>query len=410
MSEVATAQFFNFFESEYPGLKRAKKKSYALMTLKPESEIALVVKKNSVKVEFSSPGREKSLSTKTLKSWAEDKGMLETQIAGRRLELAVGAKNKDKLSVTIEIPFESKDHLYGEALQADVKAALDLIWNNLSGLVAGIGSQTNSIVKGSFGSGGVLSGSRMRKDLYKKLESLWREKFKDSDDDSILSPLVPVQPVTEGLLFVGMNPSFSAKEFRKWFKEIGGQGDIETYYSWRNWSSFDPEVDIGLQDELRKKHRYFKRFDPLSEALGFSWEHIDLFFVRETNQKTFSQKISRKKDDSIELLDFGEKQFQIACELIEAARPKCIVVVNALASRIYQECHAKSLTFCNDRGCYIQRIADRETPVFLCSMLTGQRALDNFSFERLQWHLAKVLQVEYRGGCRVKPDMCRNYL
>lgn len=30
------------------------------------------------------------------------------------------------------------------------------------------------------------------------------------------------------------------------------------------------------------------------------------------------------------------------------------------------------------------------TPVFFTSMLTGQRALDNGSFERLGWHINKV--------------------
>lgn len=135
MSEASTVHFFDIFESKYPGLKRAKNKPYALMALKPESEIALVVKKDYVKVEFSSPGREKSLSKEALKSWVEDKGILTAQIAGQCFELAAGAKNKDKLFVAINIPLKADDQLADEALQADVKAALDLIWNNLDGLV-----------------------------------------------------------------------------------------------------------------------------------------------------------------------------------------------------------------------------------------------------------------------------------
>lgn len=30
-------------------------------------------------------------------------------------------------------------------------------------------------------------------------------------------------------------------------------------------------------------------------------------------------------------------------------------------------------------------------PIFFASMLTGQRALDNYSFERLQWHLLQSI-------------------
>ena len=135
MSEEVLNAFFDEFEQSYPGLKRAKNKPYALMALKSKAEIALAVKKKSVKVEISSPGGDDALSPDALKSWAEDNDILDTDIDGQCFELAAGARNKDKLSVVVEIPLESEDQVGDDMFQADVKAAMDLIWNNLSELV-----------------------------------------------------------------------------------------------------------------------------------------------------------------------------------------------------------------------------------------------------------------------------------
>ncbi len=148
MSESAMNSFFEVFESSYKGLKRAKNKPYAIMSLKPVSELFLGVKKSSVKIEFSSMGRKDSLSTQDLASWAAERGILQKEVgAGISFSLASGARNRDKLSVVVEIPLASEDQLSEKTLQDLVKTALDLILDNLTGLVEVSGSEVKAAEK-----------------------------------------------------------------------------------------------------------------------------------------------------------------------------------------------------------------------------------------------------------------------
>ena len=95
---------------------------------------------------------------------------------------------------------------------------------------------------------------------------------------------------------------------------------------------------------------------------------------------------------------------EISKQIIEEAKPKIIVVNNSLARRflgfdkgekneqVYYEWIGFDFKFDDDIGTH--RIINNEmlngTPVFFTSMLTGQRALDNGSYERLIWHINYV--------------------
>ena len=73
-----------------------------------------------------------------------------------------------------------------------------------------------------------------------------------------------------------------------------------------------------------------KKFRKLSEMVGsLKWDHTDLFFWRETSQKSFRSRILKNnKVDTLTL--FGFAQLEIACEIIDESKPKCIVISNAL--------------------------------------------------------------------------------
>ena len=43
-------------------------------------------------------------------------------------------------------------------------------------------------------------------------------------------------------------------------------------------------------------------------------------------------------------------------------------------------------------GTYKITLNEKSVPVFFSSMLTGQRALDKGSFERLKWHVKNVIK------------------
>ena len=120
-----------------------------------------------------------------------------------------------------------------------------------------------------------------------------------------------------------------------------------------------------------------------------------MFAIRETNQKTSAASLYKKQSDkSIKLSEFGEAQFRIFEELLELAEPNVVVIANAAASEIYQWIRRESLAFDNENGYHLDRIGQREVPVFFTSMLTGQRALDLGSRRRLFWHLARALGVK----------------
>ena len=87
--------------------------------------------------------------------------------------------------------------------------------------------------------------------------------------------------------------------------------------------------------------------------------------------------------------DFFEQQLIISKEIIEMTKPKVIIVNNSLARDYFQ------FETLFDKLIGTPRIINNQvlegTPVFFTSMLTGQRALDLGSYERLKWHIKQVL-------------------
>lgn len=227
---------------------------------------------------------------------------------------------------------------------------------------------------------------------FDKLIAIW-------DKDGQYVPLVPLKLIPDCLLFVGLNPSFNSNAIKSTLKKIDTdiysqatdvlRIDPTRYFLWTNRSKFCPELDAEIHRSAKENYPYFSKFKQLSEMLGIKWDHTDLFFERETSQKEFRSNIFKDPQDTLNT--FYSAQLKIACEMITESKPKCIVVANALASDIYKS-HYK-LEFIKNSGCYIQKIKGQDIPVFLSSMLTGQRALDKYSFERLAWHIGKVLNL-----------------
>jgi len=161
--------------------------------------------------------------------------------------------------------------------------------------------------------------------------------------------------LTNVLLFIGINPSMTGEPGNIFYNNTHGE-----------------------------THPYFKKFIDISEAVGIPWSHIDLLFVRETQQfivkDLFKNELSR---------DFFEQQLIISKEIIEMTKPKVIIVNNSLARDYFQ------FETLFDKLIGTPRIINNQvlegTPVFFTSMLTGQRALDLGSYERLKWHIKQVL-------------------
>lgn len=187
------------------------------------------------------------------------------------------------------------------------------------------------------------------------------------------------------LLFIGINPSFSDIGFKKY---MDPDFDPHTFYQFPPTVPIDFDRCLDIEKKAAADHPYFKRFGEIAETLKLDWDHLDLLSIRETNQASIRNAISDQKGN---LIPFAENQLKLVEELLLNSAPVAIVVANAFASRIFE--NRFSPDFDQEAGCHRLTVRTRPVPVpvFFTSMLTGQRALDTFSYKRLIWHLAFAL-------------------
>ncbi len=223
--------------------------------------------------------------------------------------------------------------------------------------------------------------------------SLW-EKYSGRPECQIKQvPLVFHELKKNSLLFVGINPSSSEIGFRKIAKRTSRTPqDIEPFLPWKDKASVNLKELTSIERDAWEHHDYFSKFRSMGQRLNQEWSHIDLFFYRMRSQQEFKKIIYNKG----KLTDFAEEQLKIASKTIDHMMPRAIVVANALACDIMRE-RFPSLREPLDRthGCHLYQLADgKRVPTFLASMLTGQRALDKGSFDRLVWQVERVLEKD----------------
>jgi hypothetical protein len=182
------------------------------------------------------------------------------------------------------------------------------------------------------------------------------------------------------ILFIGLNPSYEPSR-------LGEKDRYSHFYS------LDQEAG-----------RYFKKFIEFGTE-EHPWTHLDLLAIRETKQ-------NKVRDIETNNLDFIWNNLKLSKKILEASNPKVIVVANTLAKKYmgkdrFKDDSGKEHNIwmgydfgkIQDDGTF--RIVNKDSnlkgiPVFFTGMLTGQRALDLGSFERLKWHVKKVLSDEQR--------------
>lgn len=185
------------------------------------------------------------------------------------------------------------------------------------------------------------------------------------------------------VLFVGINPSYKHNSIKE-----------EKYYT----------------KEQSLKHSYFQPFKNIAEELNdnyqrsITWTHMDMLVFRETKQAFI-------KDHLFRLPDLGYafivEQLNIAKRILEYIQPKVMVVSNTMARELMGKNRGLTeggqaygvwmgLEFEFDKSIGTDVIVNHETlgntKVFFTSMLSGQRALDNGTRERLVWHINEVLK------------------
>lgn len=170
-----------------------------------------------------------------------------------------------------------------------------------------------------------------------------------------------------GILFLGLNPHDDTQQARKGFEH--------------NYESSKEDGNL-------------KRFTEFAQYCQFPTIHLNLLFIREPDQ-TEIIKLIKKPNGAAFILD----QLQISLKIIKRSHPHVIVVCNTLAGTLlgHDSKGDKNVwlglkfKFSNEFGTYLWN----DIPVFFTTMFNGQYALDNGSFERLQWQVKRALIILY---------------
>ena len=195
----------------------------------------------------------------------------------------------------------------------------------------------------------------------------------------IRGPRVPLMlsPVPEsGIIFIGFNPSF-AKRFEG--------TELEEALTYSIGKEVDTEKCASLDKKSFEDYPYFKKMKDISRKLNLHWSSLDLFFIRHPNQKYAASLVTT--GIGFGLTDFGAAQFALFKAALIISKPKVVVMVNAQASHILKS--ELELTKDPEFGFYRSSLID--CPFHLGSMLSGQRAMDIYSVERLEWHIRQSL-------------------
>lgn len=193
---------------------------------------------------------------------------------------------------------------------------------------------------------------------------------------------------SDRLLFVGFNPSFSARALRT--------GDDPTLIDVGDLDNRElVQQRIAAEAHWRRPDSLYPYFVPFAE-FGLPWEHIDVFGIRERDQDKVRKALGLHGD---QWSPFAEGQFEVFEDLLAALRPTGIVVVSALGSTLVSMRWSQSgrLGSAEHAGKGVLRDGAREIPVFFASMLSGQRAMDRFSRARLIHEVRSAYPPESSG-------------
>jgi len=193
--------------------------------------------------------------------------------------------------------------------------------------------------------------------------------------------LVPDCHADLDMLIIGMNPSFRVGEITKQIATIESlkKYTIDQLFNWSDGELIEERLDHLVEWEshvLRTDNQYYKKIYEFVENCGFTrWAHIDLFLMRETNQK-LALNVVGYNDSNGSLNDFGRAQVELCLDSIRLSKAKMVVVVNAAASAILLRAISKS-------SHSVTSIDYMGMPIYFAGMLSGQRSLDRFSKQRL---------------------------
>jgi hypothetical protein len=140
-----------------------------------------------------------------------------------------------------------------------------------------------------------------------------------------------------------------------------------------------------MHEKTIEEYPYFQKFQEITKITKLKFAHVDLFHCRVTSQKSLAKSLINQplyKKESVTILQ----------KIIDQINPKIIVIENTLTRNILID-EFNLFPKIKDLDVAIGTPLYNGKPVFYTSMLTGQRALDLGSYQRLIWHIQHALKL-----------------
>lgn len=222
--------------------------------------------------------------------------------------------------------------------------------------------------------------------------------------------LLPALNKNPKLLIVGMNPSFNTEWLDKQFRNdtwlSGAPWTTDSLFRWdQNARGRVPHV-IKFEAFAKKAYAsYFSGVRKLASAVGCAeqWEHLDLFLMRETSQKKALKMVLAKTRPIGELNEFGQAQLELFTETLINMQPQAVVIANATAANLVKRMLGPSHQVGEPAVLTFDSLPN--TRFFFSGMLSGQRCMDSFSFERLVAQVSAYFQQLKTNGSNQKKGL-----
>lgn len=250
-------------------------------------------------------------------------------------------------------------------------------------------------------------------ELNKKIYDFWNNDFlitEQTEDYHYYLPTFLTNIKKSSLTIIGCNPSLNKNGYKNCFKGTKYE-DLDFFKRISRTENINFAHDFqanilelhDIEREIGSKHPYALKLHDVAKKIGVKdfkndVTVLDLFFIRDTNQKNIEkrlkQKISNTRPVKYEFTTFAEEQIKISMEALRLSDPYLILIANAKASNIFIEFNKDKIYSkqFGDLKCYMFEFYGRNVPIFFSSMLSGQRALDIFSLERLIWDMTQTLK------------------
>lgn len=229
-----------------------------------------------------------------------------------------------------------------------------------------------------------------------RLQELWRKtEYQNWSDLAWVKhpPLYPTSLTTNGALVLGINPSLNIDDLKLLHYEARREVD----------SSYFGRI-AGFMQNIENMHQRLQNELNESEDITFTpvpWSHLDMLYVRETNQARFREEMGREG-----VASFLWEQTQITKTLLQKAQPRLIVVANAFARELLGknvDSKTKERTWMGLKftaepdlrtGTYHCESLPGSPPVFFTNSLAGSSPRDKAADERLTWQIARCLLLQ----------------